>query len=92
MTWTPAMRVSLRWALVYLGLLALLLGIGHWNQAQRLGLRNLERRAQALQSEETRLLLRRYDYMSPLKLREWAEENGYVPMSLGRWIKQGGKP
>ncbi|MER3479397.1 MAG: hypothetical protein C4327_02660 [Meiothermus sp.] len=92
MIWTSAMRVSLRWAFVYLGLLALLLGIGHWNQTQRLWLKNLERRAQVLQSEETRSLLQRYAYMSPLKLREWAENNGYVPMSLGQWIKRGGKP
>ncbi|HEU4741301.1 MAG TPA: hypothetical protein VFS50_06870 [Meiothermus sp.] len=91
MTWTPAMRVSLRWAFVYLGLLALLLGIGHWNQTQRSGLKTLERREQALKTQETQLLLQRYARMSPLELRKWAEENGYVPMSLGQWIKQGGK-
>ncbi|PZA08070.1 hypothetical protein EWH23_04020 [Meiothermus sp. PNK-Is4] len=86
------MRVGLRWAFVYLGLLALLLAIGHWNQAQRLGLETLEQREQALKTQETRLLLQRYARMSPLELRKWAEENGYIPMSLGQWIKQGGKP
>ncbi len=79
------MKTVLRWGLVYLLLLAGLTALGHYNQQLNAHLMALQATEADLRQKETRLLLQRYQLVSPLALREWAEANGYIPMSLARW-------
>ena len=79
------MSLTWRLGLVYLGLLLLLLGLGHKNQAERQALRGLEARLQAWKLEEEELLKSKGERSKPLSRLEWAEKEGFIPMSRGRW-------
>lgn len=79
------MKTVLRWGLVYLLLLAGLTALGHYNQQLSANMMALQATEADLRQKKTRLLLQRYQLVSPLALREWAEANGYIPMSLARW-------
>ncbi len=79
------MRTVLRWASIYLLLLVSLTGLGYFNQQLNGKLQAHLSRETDLGNKETRLLLQRYQLVSPLALRNWAEANGFVPMSLARW-------
>lgn len=80
------MKTALRWGTVYLLLLTGLTALGHYNQQLSARLVALQALEADLRQKETRLLLQRYQLIAPLALRTWAEANGYIPMSLGRWI------
>lgn len=80
------MKTVLRWGLVYLLLLAGLTALGHYNQQLSAKLMFIQATEADRRQKETKLLLERYQLVSPLALREWAEANGYVPMSLARWV------
>lgn len=79
------MKTVLRWAMVYLLLLTGLTALGHYNQRLNASLQALHSTEADRTRKETKLLLQRYQLVSPLALREWAEANGYIPMSLARW-------
>lgn len=81
------MKTVLRWGTVYLLLLTGLTALGHYNQQLNANLATLEQKEADLQQKETRLLLQRYQLTAPLALRAWAEANGFIPMSLGRWVR-----
>lgn len=80
------MKTVLRWGLMYLLLLTGLTALGHYNQHLNTRLVVLQANESNLKQKETRLLLQRYQLTAPLALRTWAEANGYIPMSLGRWV------
>lgn len=80
------MKTVLRWGIVYLLSLVGLTALGHYNQQLNAKLTALQALEADLRQKETRLLLQRYQLTAPLALRTWAEANGYIPMSLGRWI------
>lgn len=80
------MKTVLRWSTVYLLLLTGLTALGHYNQQLSARLVTLQALEAELRQKETRLLLQRYQFIAPLALQSWAEDNGYIPMSLGRWI------
>lgn len=80
------MKTVLRWGTVYLLLLTGLTALGHYNQQLNAKLVALQALEADLKQKETRLLLQRYQLTAPLALRTWAEANGYIPMSLGRWV------
>lgn len=80
------MKTVLRWSTVYLLLLTGLTALGHYNQQLSARLVTLQALEAELRQKETRLLLQRYQLIAPLALRSWAEDNGYIPMSLGRWV------
>jgi len=81
------MRAVLRWGLAYLLLLTGLTGLGHYNHQLNTRLAALQTKESNLRQKETWLLLQRYQLTAPLALRAWAEANGYIPMSLGRWVE-----
>ncbi|AFV76165.1 hypothetical protein YIM1640_02210 [Thermus oshimai] len=78
------MRTAVRFGLLYLLALLLLFAFGHRNQMERARLERLERRIEALKAEEARLLKARWS-LTPHRILDWAERNGLVPMSEGRW-------
>ncbi len=79
------MKTVLRWATVYLLLLTGLTVLGHYNQQLNTHLQALYSTEADRSRKETKLLLEHYQLVAPLALREWAEANGYIPMSLARW-------
>jgi predicted aminopeptidase len=79
------MRTVLRWASIYLLLLVSLTALGYYNQSLNGKLQALLSRETDLGNKEARLMLQRYQLVSPLALRNWAEANGFIPMSLARW-------
>ncbi|MCS7059523.1 MAG: hypothetical protein NZ849_06205 [Meiothermus sp.] len=86
------MKSALRWGTVYIVLMVGLTALGHYNQQQSARLQALLRREADLRQREVRLNLERYQLTSPLALLEWAEAQGYIPMSLGRWAEGGRIP
>ncbi|MBF6595637.1 MAG: hypothetical protein IVW51_14510 [Thermaceae bacterium] len=82
------MNTLWRWAGVYLTLMSALTAFGYYNQRRAVHLENLQQRISDLQKRQTQLTLQRFDLLSPLALRQWAEANGYTPMSLAKWGKQ----
>lgn len=79
------MKTVLRWATVYLLLLTGLTFLGHYNQQLNAQLQALYATEADRSRKETQLLLEQHRLVAPLALREWAEANGYIPMSLARW-------
>jgi hypothetical protein len=77
-----------RWAGVYLLLMSGLTAFGYLNQQRAARLEGLQARVNDLQRRQTQLTLQRYDLLSPLALRQWAEANGYTPMSLAQWERK----
>lgn len=77
-----------RWAGVYLLLLTGLTAFGYFNQNRAARLDGLQARVRDLERRQTQLTLQRFDLLSPLALRAWAEANGYTPMSLARWERK----
>jgi hypothetical protein len=79
------MRIVLRWATAYLLFLTSLTVLGHYNQQLNAHLQALYAAEADRSRKETQLLLEQHRLLAPLALREWAEANGYIPMSLARW-------
>ncbi len=79
------MKVVVRWGAAYLFLLMGLTVFGYYNLQRQNALEVLRGSVSELERRETRLTLMRYDLLSPLALRQWAEQNGYIPMSLAQW-------
>lgn len=79
------MKTVARWAGVYLLLLSLLTAIGTFNYQQKQKLQLVLDKEGELTGNLTRLTRERYELLSPLALRDWAQANGYIPMSLAQW-------
>jgi len=79
------MKIVMRWAGVYLLLLAALTVFGSLNYQQYRRLQAVLSKEERLSGDLTRLTRERYELLSPLTLRQWAEANGYIPMSLANW-------
>jgi hypothetical protein len=79
------MRTAVRWGTIYVLLLSLLVALGNHNLGQRQALKQLQARQDRLKDETLRLTVERYQVLSPLSLRQWAEAKGFVPMSQGNW-------
>lgn len=79
------MRAVLRLGLLYLLALLLLFAFGHRNQMERRALLGLEARIQTLAAEEEALTRAKWAQIRPLRLLDWAEAQGFIPMSQGRW-------
>ncbi|WP_117236822.1 hypothetical protein [Thermus sediminis] len=79
------MRAALRFGLLYLLALLLLLALGHRNQGERAQLAQLEARLEALTLREEALLKEGWQAARPHRVLDWAERQGFVPLSRGRW-------
>ncbi len=86
------MKTVLRWGMAYVLLLGGLTALGHYNQQLSTNLMALRAAEADRRQKETRLVLQRYQLVSPLALRQWAEANGYIPMSLARWDRTTSEP
>jgi cell division protein FtsL len=78
-------KSALRFGLLYLLALLLLFAFGHRNQVERAHLAEMEAQLKKLKAEEEALLKEAWRLGRPLRVLEWAEEEGFVPMSEGRW-------
>ncbi|MGQ9735473.1 MAG: hypothetical protein ACUVUP_02630 [Thermaceae bacterium] len=74
-----------RWGLLYALGLFLLAALGHHNQKEARALRSMQEELARLKAEEVRLLKRYLLSSRPLEVLRWAERNGFIPMSEGRW-------
>lgn len=79
------MKTVARWAGIYLLLLGLLTAVGAFNYQQNQKLHRVLDRETELTGDLTRFTRERYELISPLALREWAENNSFIPMSLANW-------
>lgn len=79
------MRATWRFGLLYLLALLLLFALGHRNQVERAHLGEMEKRLRDLKAQEEALLKEGWALGQPLRVLEWAEKEGFVPMSEGRW-------
>ena len=79
------MRTALRMGLLYLLALLLLFALGHRNQVERTRLERMKAHLEALALKEEALLKEGWEAARPLRVLEWAEKRGLVPMSQGRW-------
>lgn len=83
------MRVIGRWGSLYLSLLITLGTLGYLNQSSHQAIAALEQRKTELEQRVLELTVTRYQRSSALALRQWARENGFIPMSVARWAKEG---
>uniref|UniRef100_A0A831U454 Uncharacterized protein n=1 Tax=Thermus islandicus TaxID=540988 RepID=A0A831U454_9DEIN len=81
------MRTALRFGALYLLALLLLLGLGHRNQVEKAHLARMKARLEALGLREEALLKEGWRASRPERVLEWAEKEGFVPMSRGRWAR-----
>ena len=79
------MRTALRMGLLYLLALLLLFALGHRNQMEKARLARLEAQLEALSQREEALLKEGREAAKPHRVLDWAKEQGFVPMSQGRW-------
>ncbi|GLV48281.1 hypothetical protein TJA_14370 [Thermus sp. LT1-2-5] len=79
------MRTAVRFGLLYLLTLLFLFALGHRNQAEKAALARMEERLAKLQAEEEALRKEAWRSSRPLEVLEWAEQEGFIPMSQGRW-------
>ncbi|MGC8875794.1 hypothetical protein [Thermus sp.] len=79
------MRAALRFGLLYLLALLLLFAAGHRNQMEKARLARMEERLKHLKAQEESLLKEAWRLSQPHRVLEWAEKEGFVPMSRGRW-------
>lgn len=79
------MRAVWRFGLLYLLALLLLFALGHRNQVEKAHLAKMEKALKDLQAQEEALLKEGWALSQPLRVLEWAEKEGFVPMSEGRW-------
>jgi len=78
-------KSALRFGLLYLLALLLLFAAGHRNQLEKARLARMEERIDRLKAEEEALLKETWRLSQPHRVLEWAEKEGFVPMSRGRW-------
>ncbi len=78
-------RTALRWGFLYaLGLiLVAVMGAVSWREAERL--EALQAQRQALAARVKELEAARAQALSPAAILAWAEAQGFIPMSVGRW-------
>ncbi|TBH21582.1 hypothetical protein [Thermus thermamylovorans] len=81
------MRTVWRFGLLYLLALLLVFALGHGNQMERARLQALKERLAALEAQEEALLREGWEATRPHRVLEWAEREGFVPMSRGRWVR-----
>ncbi|WP_457633387.1 hypothetical protein [Oceanithermus desulfurans] len=80
-------RVARRWGYLYLVVLLLVSGLGLMAQKERMQLQDYRSRYAQLERDRAALLR---DYQARLSNRavaRWAESQGMVPMSEGRWAE-----
>ena len=81
------MKAALRLGLIYWAVLLLVFALGHRNQVEKEANARLERELQALEAQKAALVREKWRLLRPERLLAWAEEEGFVPMSLGRWSR-----
>lgn len=82
------MNKVLRWGSFYLLLLLIWAGVGALNQNQRLDIATLSEEKAELEQKHNLLLLGQLQQTSPHRLYRWARQQGYVPLSQGRWLRE----
>ncbi|HGY08807.1 MAG TPA: hypothetical protein ENK37_01960 [Oceanithermus profundus] len=80
-------RVALRWGYLYLLLLLLVSGVGLVAQRERGELHDYRARFTQLERERAELLRAYEARLSNRAVARWAEAQGMVPMSEGRWAE-----
>jgi len=80
-------RVALRWGSLYLLMLLLVSGLGLVVQKERQQIHAYQQRYTELEREKVDLLDRYEAQLSNRAVALWAESQGMVPMSEGRWVK-----
>ena len=80
------MKAALRLGLIYWAVLLLVFALGHRNQVEKEANARLERELQALEAQKAALVMEKWRLLRE-RLLAWAEEEGFVPMSLGRWSR-----
>lgn len=83
------MRVIGRWGGLYLSLLITLGVLGYFNQSSNQAIARLEQHKAELEDRVLQLTLTHYRHTSALVLREWARNNGFIPMSVAHWAREG---
>ena len=78
------MKAALRLGLIYWAVLLLVFALGHRNQVEKEANARLERELQALEAQKAALVMEKWRLLRTERLLAWAEEEGFVPMSLGR--------
>lgn len=78
-----------RWGGLYLSLLIALGTLGYFNQSSNQAIARLEQQKAELEDRVLQLTFTHYQTTSALALREWARENGFIPMSVARWAREG---
>ena len=81
------MKAALRLGLIYWAVLLLVFALGHRNQVEKEANARLERELQALEAQKAALVMEKWRLRRPERLLAWAEEEGFVPMGLGRWSR-----
>ena len=81
------MKAALRLGLIYWAVLLLVFALGHRNQVEKEANARLERELQALEAQKAALVMEKWRLLRPERLLAWAEEEGFVPKSLGRWSR-----
>lgn len=82
----------LRWGGIYLFLLLLWSGIGAYNQQQRQLLASLQDEKESLEQTYNLLIVNQVRQTSPHRLYGWARQQGFVPLSQGRWQWEASRP
>lgn len=80
-------RVAMRWGYLYLIMLLLVSGIGLVAQKERAQLADYRARFSQLERERAELLRDYEARLSNRAVARWAESQGMVPMSEGRWAE-----
>ncbi|ADR36723.1 MULTISPECIES: hypothetical protein [Oceanithermus] len=80
-------RVALRWGYLYLVVLLLVSGLGLMAQKERMQLQDYRNRYAQLERDRAALLRDYEARLSNRAVARWAESQGMVPMSEGRWAE-----
>ena len=80
-------RLAMRWGYLYLIMLLLVSGIGLVAQKERAQLADYRARFSQLERERAELLRDYEARLSNRAVARWAESQGMVPMSEGRWAE-----
>ncbi len=80
-------RVALRWGYLYLVVLLLVSGLGLMAQKERMQLQDYRNRYAQLERDQAALLRDYEARLSNRAVARWAESQGMVPMSEGRWAE-----
>ncbi|WP_243089837.1 hypothetical protein [Thermus neutrinimicus] len=80
-----SLRAALRFGLLYLLALLLVFAVGHRNQMEKAHQAEMGEELARLKAQEEALLKEGWQATQPHRVLSWAKEQGFVPMSQGRW-------